>query len=86
MRVIFPLFWFTKFILVSLHRAYSVLDKNTNAWDFKTTVGHIFSKFVHCDMRFLVENNSALLCFLDGFGIAVLVFSYKKHPTRSSIV
>ena len=36
----------------------------------------IFSKYVHCDMRFLVEKNSALLCFLDGFDIAVLVFSY----------
>ena len=27
-------------------------------------------------MRFLVEKNSALLCFLDGFGIAVSVFSF----------
>ena len=36
----------------------------------------IFSKYVHCYMRFLVENNSALLCFQDGSGIAVLVFSY----------
>ena len=26
-------------------------------------------------MRFLVEKNSALLCFLDSFGIAVTVFS-----------
>ena len=34
----------------------------------------------------LVEKISALLCFLDGFGIAASVFSYKKHPTRSSIV
>ena len=33
-------------------------------------------KNVHCDMRFLVEKNSALLCFLDGFDIAVPVFSY----------
>ena len=32
-------------------------------------------KYVHCDMRFLVKN-SALLCFLDGFGIAIPVFSY----------
>ena len=42
----------------------------------KTTVGKIFSKYVYCDMRFLVEKISALLCFLDGFGIAVPVFSY----------
>ena len=35
---------------------------------------------------FFVENNSALLCFLDVFGTALPVFSYKKHPTRSSIV
>ena len=53
-----------------------MLDKNTNAWRFLTTVGYIFSKYVHCDMRFLVKKNSALLCFLDGFGIAVPVFSY----------
>ena len=29
---------------------------------------------VTCD--FLVQTNNALLCFLDGFGIAVPVFSY----------
>ena len=52
-----------------------MLDKNTNAQHFQTTVGYIFSKYVHCDMRFLVENNSSLLCFL-GFCIAVPVFSY----------
>ena len=62
------------------------LTKNTNARHFQTTVGYIFSKYVHCDMRFLVEKNSALLCFLDGFGILALVFSYKKHKTRSLIV
>ena len=45
-----------------------------------------YSKYVHCDMRALVENISTLLCFLDVLGIAVPVFSYKKHPTRSSIV
>ena len=37
---------------------------------------YIYSKYVHCDMRFLVENISALLCFLDGLGIAVPVLSY----------
>ena len=69
-RVILPLFWFTKLILVSIQRAESVLDKNT------TTVGYIFSKYVHCDMRFLVEKNRALLCSQGGFGIAVPVYSY----------
>ena len=53
-----------------------MLDKNTNAWHFKTTVGYIFSKYVHCDMRFLVEKISTLLWLLDGLGIAVPVFSY----------
>ena len=41
---------------------------------------------MHCDMRFLVEKISALLCFLDGFGIDVPVFSYKKHPSRLLII
>ena len=50
---------------------------------FKLLSVIFFSKYVHCDMRFLVEKNSALFCFLDGFGIAVPVFSYKKHPTQS---
>ena len=63
-----------------------MLDKNTNVQHLKTTVDYIFSKYVHCDMRFLVENICALLCFLNGFGIAVPVFSYKKHPTRSPLV
>ena len=83
-RVIFPLFWFTKSLLVSIQKAYSVLDKNTNARHFWTTVGYIFSKHVHCDMRFLVEDFSALLCFLDGFDIAVSVFSYLE-PSSSAI-
>ena len=43
---------------------------------FKLLPVKIFSKYVHCDMRFIVEKISALLCFLDGFGIAVPVFSY----------
>ena len=51
-------------------------DKNTNARHFSTTVSYIFSKYVHCDMRFLVEKISTLLYFLDGFGIAVPVFRY----------
>ena len=53
-----------------------MLDKNTSVWHFYTSVGYVFSKNVHCEMRFLVEKISAFLCFLDGFGIAVLVFSY----------
>ena len=86
-RVIFPLFWFTKFFLGSIQREQSVLDKITNAQHFQTTVGQIFSKYVHCDMLFLVEKkNSALPCFLEVFGIAVPVFSYQKHPTRSPMV
>ena len=63
-----------------------MLDKNNKARHFQTTVSYIFSNYVHCDMRFLVEKNSALFCFLYGFGIAVPVLSYWKHPTRSSIV
>ena len=51
-------------------------DKNTNTQHFWTTVGYIFAEYVHSDMRFLVENISALLCFLDGLGIAVPVLSY----------
>ena len=31
------------------------------------------------------QKNSALLCFLGGFGVGILVFSYKKRPTQSSI-
>ena len=53
-----------------------MLDKNTKAWHFLTTVRYIFSKYVHCGMRFLVEKISALLSFLDGLGITVPVFSY----------
>ena len=53
-----------------------MLDKNTSAWHFETTVGYICSKYVHCDMRFLFEKISALLCLVDGFGIAFPVFSY----------
>ena len=51
--------------------------ESTNQVDhiIQTTVGYIFSKYVYCDMQFLIENISALLCFLDGFGIAVPVFT-----------
>ena len=52
-----------------------MLDKNTNAWHFQTTVGYILSKYVHCDIAILSQKISALLCFLNGFGIAVPVFS-----------
>ena len=34
-RVIFALFWFTQFSLVSIQKAESVLAKNTNAGIFK---------------------------------------------------
>ena len=50
------------FFLGSIQKALSVLDKNTNVWHFKTTVGYIFSKYVHCVMQFLVGKNSVLLC------------------------
>ena len=53
-----------------------MLDKKTNARHFYTTVSYIYSKYVHCNMRVLVEIISALLCFLDGFGIDDPVFSY----------
>ena len=53
-----------------------MLDKNTNAQHFQTTVGYMFSKYMHSDMRFLVEKTSALLCFRHSLGIAVPVFSY----------
>ena len=53
-----------------------MIDKNPNAWHFKSTVSYIFSKYVHFDMRFLVEKISTLLYFLDGLGIAVPVLSY----------
>ena len=53
-----------------------MLNKLTNAGHFLTTVGYIFSKYVYCDMRLLVAKISALLSFLNGLGIAVLVYSY----------
>ena len=37
-------------------------------------------------MRFLDVKIGALLCFLNGCGIAVPLFIHNKHPTRSSIV
>ena len=63
-----------------------MLDKNTNIRHFFPTVFNIFSKYVHCDMKFLDVKIGKLVCFLNGFGIAVPVFMYKIHPTRSSFV
>ena len=37
-------------------------------------------------MRFLVEKISALLCFLDGFGITVPVFRYLLETSNSVII
>ena len=51
-----------------------MLDEYTNIQHFKTTVGYIISKYVHCDMQFLDVKTAALLCFPNGFGIAVRVF------------
>ena len=42
-----------------------MIDKNTNTGHFKL----LPVIYLHCDMQVLVEKNSALLCFLDGFGI-----------------
>ena len=53
-----------------------MLGKNTNVRHFKPLSVIYFLKYMHCDMRFLVEKNSGLLSFLDGFGIAVQVFGY----------
>ena len=53
-----------------------MLDENTNIRHFQTTVGYIFSKCLHCDMQFLDVKIDALLCFLNGCGIAVPVFIY----------
>ena len=58
------------------------LTKKKTYGIFKTTVVYIFSKYVHCDMRFLDVKIGALFCFLYGFGIAVPVLIYSKHPTR----
>ena len=44
--------------------------------NFKLLPVIYFKKYVHCDMQFLVEINSSLLCFLCGFGIAVPVFRH----------
>ena len=41
-----------------------MLGKNTNAERVKTTAGYIFSKYVHCDMRFLVVKTRHWLAFL----------------------
>ena len=75
MRVIFPLFRLTEFLLVSIQKAQSVLDKIPMHGIFKLLSVN-FSKYVHCDKRFLVEKISVLLCFLDHVGIAVLTFSH----------
>ena len=53
-----------------------MLDKNTNIQHFKTTVVNIFSKYVQCDMKFLDVKKGELVCFLNGFGVAVPVFIY----------
>ena len=52
-----------------------MLGKNTNAQHFKPLSVIYFQNMciVTCDLK---SKNSALLCFLDGIGIAVLVSSY----------
>ena len=49
-----------------------MFDKNTNIRNFQTTVVNIFSKYVHCDIKFL----DVKIGDLNGFGIAVPVFIY----------
>ena len=55
-----------------------MLDKKTAYGIFKTTVAYIFSKYVHCDMKFLDVKIGALFCFLNGFGIAVPVIFFRN--------
>ena len=49
-----------------------MLDKNTNIQHFR----YIFFNYVHCDMGCLDIKIGALLCFINGCGIAVPVFSF----------
>ena len=52
-RVIVPLFWFTKgFFLFQYKVCLTIIPTQGILF----TVGYIFSKYVHCDIRFLVEN------------------------------
>ena len=71
-RVIFPLFWFTKFLLVSIQCLTKILTHGI----LKLFSVIYFQNMciVICD--FQLNKISALLCILDGFGIAVPVFSY----------
>ena len=52
------------------------LTKKPTYGIFKTTVVYIFSKYVHCDMRFLDVKIGAFFYFLNGFGIAVPVLIF----------
>ena len=65
-----------------------MLDKNTKRTAFLNyNLLYIF-KICAFDIRFLVEDLSAMLCFLDGFGIAVPVFSYLEtyNPVINCII
>ena len=42
-------------------------------------------RYVCLSRIFLVVKINALPCFLNGFGIAVLVFSYKKQQTGALV-
>ena len=52
-----------------------MLDKNTNARHFKLLSDIYFQNMCYVTSDFSKEN-SALLCFLDAFGIAVPVFIF----------
>ena len=53
-----------------------MLDKNINAWHFKVLSDIYFQSMCIVTCNFLGEKISALISFLNGFGIAVPVFSY----------
>ena len=60
-----------------------MLDKNTNKKNqhVLTTVGYIFSKYVHCDMRLLVVKNKCIAFFA-----IYTVFGFLSlETTRSAI-
>ena len=50
-----------------------MLDKNTNTNKVSNAGGHIFSKYMHGYMRFLIVKINAFSCILNGACIAVPV-------------
>ena len=67
----------------------NVYDKNTNTGHFKLPSVIMVIYFQNmcketCDFSRKILKR--ILCFLNGFGIVIPIFSYMKHPTQSSIV